>query len=444
MNYCLDRNLPDILIEISPDLSGEALASIYITQGSKNWRTWLWEKVITKAPREVFDCIYARLAGEKKISKSQAVHMSEFIEKYTDVLPSDDVKKMMTLFEQKKCPVTADLQKLPAIARHLDGGGQIPIEKEHPIEEFVREKTKKTSPDPRIIAALKKGIHYVEPRVMCSCNVLAFVIARYAEKMSFDKNGRPDLTRGDWLSFDQEADFVAAALDRKELSEMLTRLVKGSYGLYLLSWARYALDDRISELMAGHISMSRGKAKLDGKGANFYEALMLSDTQEAMQMFNKYVHPDFMTFAEDMSYNNGPMLSEEMFDEFLLPYYRRTIPKLKALGTRVLIDSDGDITKALPWFERAGIEGILPLERQAGVDLLELRKDHPKCLFLGHYDKMVMPKGEEAMRQEFERLLPVMRQGGFIPSVDHQTPPGVSLENYRIYLRLLKEYAEKI
>ena len=165
---------------------------------------------------------------------------------------------------------------------------------------------------------------------------------------------------------------------------------------------------------------------------------------KVIEYVSRYIHPDFMTFAEDMSYNNGPMLSEEMFDEFLLPYYLRTIPQLKKLGTRVLIDSDGDITKALPWFERAGIEGILPLERQAGVDLLKLRESHPKCLFLGHYDKMVMPKGEEAMRSEFERLLPVMRQGGFIPSVDHQTPPGVSLENYRIYLRLLKEYAEKV
>ena len=54
-----------------------------------------------------------------------------------------------------------------------------------------------------------------------------------------------------------------------------------------------------------------------------------------------------------------------------------------------------------------------------------------------------MPKGEKAMRQECERLLPVMRQGGFNPSVDHQTPPGVSLENCRIYLCLLREYAEK-
>jgi uroporphyrinogen-III decarboxylase len=61
---------------------------------------------------------------------------------------------------------------------------------------------------------------------------------------------------------------------------------------------------------------------------------------------------------------------------------------------------------------------------------------------IGHYDKMVMTKGEAAIRQEFERLLPLMRSGGFLPSVDHQTPPGVSLEQYRTYLKLFKEYVK--
>ena len=37
-----------------------------------------------------------------------------------------------------------------------------------------------------------------------------------------------------------------------------------------------------------------------------------------------------------------------------------------------------------------------------------------------------------------------IRSGGYIPSVDHQTPPGVSMDNYRIYMRLLREYSEKI
>lgn len=157
----------------------------------------------------------------------------------------------------------------------------------------------------------------------------------------------------------------------------------------------------------------------------------------------KYTTPDFMTFAEDMSYNNGSMLSKELFDEFMKPYYQMVIPELKERGIKVIIDSDGDISVPNSWFEEAGLEGILPLERQAGVDIAQLRKDHPRQIYIGAYDKMVMNKGEAAMREEFERLLPVAAKGGFIISCDHQTPPGVSFDDYKIYLSLFREYAEK-
>jgi len=89
-----------------------------------------------------------------------------------------------------------------------------------------------------------------------------------------------------------------------------------------------------------------------------------------------------------------------------------------------------------------GLEGILPLERMAGVDVNRIRAHHPRWKMIGAFDKTVMHLGEARMRAEFERLLPVMRSGNFIPSVDHQTPPGVSLEQYRLYMQLLKEYTE--
>ncbi len=53
-----------------------------------------------------------------------------------------------------------------------------------------------------------------------------------------------------------------------------------------------------------------------------------------------------------------------------------------------------------------------------------------------------MHGGEAAVRAEFERLRPVMQAVGFIPSVDHQTPPEVNLEHYRDYLQLWRGYAE--
>ncbi|MDT8390456.1 MAG: uroporphyrinogen decarboxylase family protein [Lentisphaeria bacterium] len=150
--------------------------------------------------------------------------------------------------------------------------------------------------------------------------------------------------------------------------------------------------------------------------------------------------PQFMTLAEDMSYNHGPMLSKELFDDFLAPYYQPLVTALKERGIRVFVDSDGDVEPLIPWLKEVGVEGILPLERMAGVDVADIRRHHPEWLMIGAYDKMVMKNGEAAMRAEFERLLPTLRGGGFIPSVDHQTPPDVSLENYRVYLRLLEEY----
>ena len=160
------------------------------------------------------------------------------------------------------------------------------------------------------------------------------------------------------------------------------------------------------------------------------------------KLFNYFI-PDMAALAEDMSYNHGPMLSYECFKEFLLPYYKLVVPAMKKYGVKVFVDSDGDVTTMIPWLIEAGIDGVYPLERQAGVDIVNLRNDYPQFLFLGGFDKMVMSKGENAMRAEFERILPVMRTGGYIPSVDHQTPPDVSLKDYKLYMKLFHEYCEK-
>ena len=70
--------------------------------------------------------------------------------------------------------------------------------------------------------------------------------------------------------------------------------------------------------------------------------------------------PTFMTIAEDMSYNKGPMISKKTFDEFLAPYYGswRGSRRMKS----ALVDTDGDVTMLVPWLQ-AGVNGVLPLER---------------------------------------------------------------------------------
>jgi hypothetical protein len=127
-------------------------------------------------------------------------------------------------------------------------------------------------------------------------------------------------------------------------------------------------------------------------------------------------------------------------EEFMSPYYEKMLARAKEMDMLTIVDTDGDVTLLVPWLLDNGIEGVLPLERQAGVDGMALRKEFPSLRMVGHYDKMVMNKGESAIHGEFDRLHPLMKTGGFIPSVDHQTPPGVSLKEYHTYLRILREY----
>ncbi len=166
--------------------------------------------------------------------------------------------------------------------------------------------------------------------------------------------------------------------------------------------------------------------------------------KKCIEVVYSLITPKFMTFGEDMSYNHGSMLSKEKYDEFILPFYKVLTPILKSKGTKVLIDTDGNVEPLIPWFLEGGIQGILPLERMAGVDVNRIRMRYPDLIMIGGYDKTVMHQGEAAMRIEFERILPVIRSGGYIPGVDHQTPPDVTMDDYYIFVRLLKEYSCRI
>jgi hypothetical protein len=151
--------------------------------------------------------------------------------------------------------------------------------------------------------------------------------------------------------------------------------------------------------------------------------------------------PDWLCFSEDMSYNHGPMLSKALFDDFLRPYYDIVMPHVKKRGLIAFVDSDGDVTKPVQWYQEAGLEGFLPLEKQSGLDVVKLRADNPRLRLLGAFDKMTMNRGREAMEAEFLRLFPIAKQGGFILGCDHQTPPGVSYSQYQDYLELFRKYA---
>lgn len=152
------------------------------------------------------------------------------------------------------------------------------------------------------------------------------------------------------------------------------------------------------------------------------------------------VQPDLVYMMEDLSGKTGPMISNQMFDEFVGAYYRRLFPLLREHGVHnIFVDTDGDFMLMIPRFIDAGVDGFLPMDVNAGMDIVKVRENFPKLKIIGGYNKLCIADGPAAIDAEFARILPVVRQGGYIVGADHQVPPSASLEDYRYYIKRLHE-----
>lgn len=157
---------------------------------------------------------------------------------------------------------------------------------------------------------------------------------------------------------------------------------------------------------------------------------------------------DYACIVEDMAYKNGSMISKEIFDKFMRPYYIELVDHLRKRGIhKILVDSDGNTIQIIPWLMEFGIDGHYPLEVIAGSTPQALRKLYPNFALIGGVDKFALERGPQSIDAELEALLPVLETGGYIPCVDHKVPPTVSLYNYNYYIekkaRILERFSAK-
>jgi uroporphyrinogen decarboxylase len=153
------------------------------------------------------------------------------------------------------------------------------------------------------------------------------------------------------------------------------------------------------------------------------------------------VQIDFGAGWEDMCFINGPMISPATFEKLMVPRYKRITDALKKHGCDIIYtDCDGNINALVPLWLEGGVNGMFPVEVAPGTDPLALREEYGKeVLLLGGVNKRALAQGKEAIRKEVARIAPVVREGGWIPHVDHRVPPDVSFEDYQYYLALKRD-----
>ena len=164
----------------------------------------------------------------------------------------------------------------------------------------------------------------------------------------------------------------------------------------------------------------------------FFADLIIETSRPVLEK----IDVEYFTLNEDMSMKNGPLLSPETFRKFIFPHLKRMVEFFKSHGVKYfVVDTDGNPTVLLPLLLDAGVDTLWPIERAADFHPLDVRKKFGKSLRLwGGVDKRELAKGKDAIRNHLRELIPLIEEGGFIPTVDHLVPPDVSWDNFRYYM----------
>jgi uroporphyrinogen decarboxylase len=152
------------------------------------------------------------------------------------------------------------------------------------------------------------------------------------------------------------------------------------------------------------------------------------------------VNFDLVYVFEDCCGSSGPLVSPNIYNQFYKKYYRKLTDFFHSYGIKVMMDSDGYIDDLIPCWMDSGIDILFPLEvGKWKASPMKFRETYGTNLRLfGGFNKHAIAKGEKAIRAELEPMLPLVKEGGFIPIPDHKISPECSLQQFKDYVEIFK------
>lgn len=161
---------------------------------------------------------------------------------------------------------------------------------------------------------------------------------------------------------------------------------------------------------------------------------------EAIRPLLAKVRVDVLIVGEDLAAKNGPLISPRTYAEFWYPHQDAIIELARAQGVPLICQwSAGQFQGLLPGMLEHGFNCTWPLEVVAGMDAPSLRRRHGRGLRLGgNIAKEALIAGPAAIDREIARLMPLIREGGFVPALDDMVPLEVPFAHYRHLIEALR------
>jgi uroporphyrinogen decarboxylase len=178
-----------------------------------------------------------------------------------------------------------------------------------------------------------------------------------------------------------------------------------------------------------------------------YPEMVEDMVETCCQLIEKYLDQmlphfsiDYAMGWEDISFNSGPLITIDLWERIVVPRYQRISKKLREHGVDIyIVDTDGRIDQIVPGFLEGGVNVMFPYEVKPNMFVGDFLQKFPEIKVMGGIDKFALIKGRDAIDSYLESILPYVKQGRFIPHVDHRCPPNVKEDDYLYYLEKKKE-----
>ena len=170
----------------------------------------------------------------------------------------------------------------------------------------------------------------------------------------------------------------------------------------------------------------------------------LAKTKKFLEIVGNYIQVFFT--GDDIASQNGPLISVEMYKEFIKPYQKKVYGYVKDnTNAKIIYHSCGNIYDFLPDLIEIGVDGINPVQVWArNMDTNKLKKEFGNDLsFWGAIDtQRTLPFGtiEDLKKEVRKRIDDLGTNGGFVLGPVHAIQPDVKPEKIIEMIEYAKEY----
>jgi hypothetical protein len=146
---------------------------------------------------------------------------------------------------------------------------------------------------------------------------------------------------------------------------------------------------------------------------------------------------------DDYATASGPMISPKYFKEFVVPNLKRLCNAVHKKGAFFIKHTDGNINLILDDIISTGIDGLHPLEKQAGMDIGKVKEDYKICV-LGNVHGALGGSREPdyVIKETVDCIKSAGSKGGYVMTTSNVITSDAQERNFLAWLETTRKYGK--